>query len=70
MTLGDPKHPIWEILRLAVISAVLLTVLWRNASNFDATEWKAFGEFVAVYVGLLYGEGRLRRWMNGNRNDG
>lgn len=69
MTLGDPKHPIWEILRLAVLSSVLLAVLWRNASNFDATEWKAFGEFVALYVGLLYGEGRLRRRMRGSDDE-
>jgi len=32
------NHPIWPILRLAVMMAALTVILYLNASNFDRTE--------------------------------
>ena len=43
MGLSDPRHPLWSILRSAVIGAVACAVLLITASNFDSGELKAAG---------------------------
>jgi hypothetical protein len=42
MLLHD-KHPLWSILRMAVIGAVAIGVLQVTASSFDYGEMKAAG---------------------------
>jgi len=43
MGLSDPRHPIWSILRSAVIGAVACGLLSVTASHFDSGELKAAG---------------------------
>lgn len=42
VTLHD-KHPLWSILRMAVIGVVAIGVLQVTAASFDAGELKAAG---------------------------
>lgn len=44
----DPKHPIWPILRLAVMMSALTAVLYFTAQHFDETELRTLiGMFLA-----------------------
>ena len=45
----DPKHPIWPILRLAVLMLSLLSILYFTATHFDETEVKTLvGAFLTA----------------------
>ena len=46
------EHPIWGILRLAVLLTGLFLILRGNASNFDLTEMKTLGEFGLLLAGV------------------
>lgn len=54
MGFRDPKHPIWGIVRLAVIGVILTVVLAVNAKNFDASELKVIAEVMAA-LGVVKG---------------
>ena len=43
MSLSDPRHPIWSIIRSAVIGMVACGILMITATNFDSGELKAAG---------------------------
>jgi len=43
MTLSDGRHPIWSILRMAVLMGGACLILSITASHFDAGELKAAG---------------------------
>ncbi len=47
----DPDHPIWSLLRYAILMLVLTGVLWQNASNFDMTEIKSLITMLIVMTG-------------------
>lgn len=49
VTLHD-KHPLWSIVRMAVIGAVAIGVLQVTAANFDAGELKAAGAVTLASV--------------------
>jgi len=54
MYLGDLSnfhHPIWAIVRLAVVLSFLTLVLWLNASSFDETELKVIGWMFMGFLG-------------------
>jgi len=48
-----PKHPIWAIIRTAIMLLALVIVLWVNASNFDSTELKTI---VAMFLAAIGAE--------------
>lgn len=50
----DANHPIWAIVRMALILATLVVVLWLNASHFDDTEIRTI---VTMFLALLGAEG-------------
>jgi len=54
----DPSHPIWPLLRFAIVAIVITTVLFVNASDFDETEAKAITAFLSLY-GVSEGAMRL-----------
>jgi len=43
MLLSDPRHPIWPIIRSAVIGVVACGILMITATHFDSGELKAAG---------------------------
>lgn len=43
MRWGDPKHPIWSILRSAVVMGGACLMLSITATQFDSGELKAVG---------------------------
>jgi len=43
MALSDPRHPIWPIIRSAVIGVVACGILMITATHFDAGELQAAG---------------------------
>lgn len=49
VTLHD-KHPLWSILRMAVIGSVAIGVLQVTAAHFDAGELKAAGAVTLASV--------------------
>lgn len=53
----DQNHPIWPILRMALILGTLVFVLWMNASHFDETEIKTI---LTMFFTLLGAEGIAR----------
>lgn len=46
----DARHPIWPIIRMAVIGAVACGILNVTASHFDAGEMKAAGAISLMSV--------------------
>jgi hypothetical protein len=48
----DNTHPVWDILRLAVMMGGLTILLWLNSSNFDDTELRTIFEMVLVVGGF------------------
>jgi len=51
--MSDPLHPIWSLIRLALVLVFLWAVLLANASTFDETELKVLGY---TAIGLSFGE--------------
>jgi len=50
----NADHPIWPIVRMALILGTLVVVLWMNASHFDETEIKTI---LTMFLALLGAEG-------------
>lgn len=36
--MNDANHPIWPVIRMAILMSTLITVLWLQASSFDSNE--------------------------------
>lgn len=53
----NADHPIWPIVRMALILGTLVFVLWMNASHFDDTEIKTI---LTMFFALLGAEGVSR----------
>ena len=53
---NDHDHPIWPILRLLVLGAIISPVLWFNATSFDHTELQSILETLGAFgaVELLF----------------
>jgi len=49
--LDNPKHPIWSLIRLAIIMVPLSIMMFLNATNFDDTEIKTIGGMLLVACG-------------------
>ncbi|ANS03317.1 hypothetical protein [uncultured Mediterranean phage uvDeep-CGR2-KM19-C37] len=54
----DPTHPMWPIVRLTVLMATLVTVLWMNAASFDGNE---IATLVATFVAAASVESAIKR---------
>ena len=52
--LFEPGHPIWNILRLAVVFIGLTVLMYLNSSSFDETEIKTVVELVGLVAGFEY----------------
>lgn len=50
--MNNPAHPIWGILRLAILMLVLTAILYFNASDFDATEIKTLTQYFLAAASL------------------
>lgn len=66
MSLKDPDHPVWGILKLSIVMGSLVAILSFNSSCFDMTELKSLAEFALVYMGAE-GVVGYRRWKNGRK---
>lgn len=65
----DPKHPIWPLIRLAVMLGFLTAILFFTAHKFDATELKTIiGMFLAgaAAEGL---PGMVSKFTGGNKDN-
>lgn len=60
-SLKDPRHPIWAILRTAVMLLGLTALLYLNANNFDETELRVIGGYIAIALGTECGVHRICR---------
>ena len=56
--MNDPSHPIWSLIRLAVLMTALVIVLWLQASSFDSNE---IITLVAVFVAASTIEGAIKK---------
>lgn len=50
--MNSPSHPIWGLLRLAILMLVLTAILYFNASDFDATEIKTLTQYFLAAASL------------------
>lgn len=50
--MNDPRHPIWGLARLVILMLVLTSILYFNASDFDATEIKTLVQYFLAAVSL------------------
>ena len=72
MSINDSAHPIWPVIRLALLCLVITPVLWFNATAFDETELRAILQTLGL---VAAGEGLLhfgRAWVaksKGTSND-
>ena len=53
MSMHDSSHPIWAIIRTAVLLLALVVVLWLNATNFDDTEIRTI---IAMFLAAIGAE--------------
>jgi hypothetical protein len=63
------SHPIYGLARFAMMLILLAFALWLFASEFDETEVKAMGTFVALVIGALGAErlGQIRERIAGKK---
>ena len=61
----NARHPIWKLLRLAIILFALTAVLWINANKFDVTELRTIITMFVVLAGGDVATSLIQR-----RNDG
>ena len=54
MTLSDPRHAVWSFAKLLVAVAVLWTILYFSAENYDETEIETIGWFAGI-VTVIFG---------------
>jgi len=67
--MNNPAHPIYGLLRFTVMMAALCFSLWLFANDFDETEMKSLGTFVALVIGALGVErlGNLKEKLSGRK---
>lgn len=54
--MGSPIHPIYNLIRFGIVVAFLAFALWMFANQFDETEAKTIGTFIAMLVAALGAE--------------
>lgn len=52
--MNDAKHPIWAIIRLAILMVSMVIALWLNATHFDKTEMRSI---ITVFLAAAGAEG-------------
>jgi hypothetical protein len=52
--IADAKHPIWSLIRLAIVMVSLTIILYLCASQFDQTEIQTL---VWAFIAIAGGEG-------------
>ena len=62
--MNNPAHPIWGLLRLIILMMVLTTILYFNASDFDATEIKTLTQYFLAAASLEGGVAFVRSVIN------
>jgi len=67
--MNNPTHPIYGLLRFTVLMTALCFSLWLFANDFDETEMKSLGTFVALIIGALGVErlGNLKEKLSGRK---
>lgn len=55
-----PDHPIWAILKIAVICFFAAVAMWIYATQFDETEVKS----LITFAGILSGSEVARRFLS------
>lgn len=61
MTLHDPKHPFWPVVRTVAILGALVLILKMNAAHFDVTEIKSIVTAFLAIIGVEAGANALQR---------
>lgn len=51
--MSNPSHPVYSLIRFVVMMLLLAFALWLFANQFDETEVKAMGTFVAMVIAAL-----------------
>lgn len=64
----DAGHPIWPILRLAVLMLALVGVLWATANDFDETEEETI-IWMFLAAGGIEGISKIFTTYRGGRQD-
>lgn len=52
MALTSPKHPVWSLLRMAIVMAGMLGFMSIFAEKFDKTEWYTLAGMFFVVAGV------------------
>lgn len=50
--MSDPKHPVWYLLKLAILMATLTGILYVTANHFDASELKTIVSYFLAAAGI------------------
>ena len=61
--LSDPSHPVWALLRIALISTVLLFFLYLNATKFDKDEVTIILEVILALFGIETVQNRVQHTL-------
>jgi len=56
--MAPATHPVWSLIRLAILMTAAVLCLWINASNFDMTEIKSL---IGIFLAASASEGALSR---------
>lgn len=51
MRLSHPDHPVWNLLKIAIVGLIAITALYVTATTFDETEIKAWAPMLAALAG-------------------
>lgn len=62
--LGDPRHPLWELLKLALCLAFLTGALALTAQHFDSTELRAIVLAAVPAIATFIGHRLLKNRAN------
>ena len=65
MSMHDPNHPIWSLLRLVVRSIVLLVLLLATSTKFDNEVWVLIG-YVLMDGGIVAQQAWKKLTRTGN----
>ena len=65
--MSNPGHPIWGLLRLAILMLVLTLILYFNASDFDATEIRALTQYFLAAASLEGGVAVVKSMIGKNK---
>jgi hypothetical protein len=57
----EKNHPVWGILRTAVMFGGLTLLLWVNADHFDITEIKTILELLGLKIAYEVGRRRITK---------